>query len=235
MSKHPINKNDKNLGWRWELVTNIDEWKIPDGQVMRLAFILEKEKEKKILDIGCGLGRHIVYFARQGFQVCGIDISEHAVSHTNKWLREEKLEADVHKGAFTSINYPNNTFNLVIALNVIYHGFKKEIIKGFSEVLRILKPGGIFYGTLKTKSKDEPFDNEGIEIINNQTIILREGIEANVPHYFSYKEDLIEFFQGYEVDKIIYCEYFYPPQLVKSFIKKAGSGYFHYFLKKPAN
>ena len=232
MRKHPINKSDENLGWRWEMVTDIDEWKIPDVQVMKLAFILGKKQKKKILDLGCGIGRHIIYFAREGFQVYGCDISEQAINFTNKWLKEEKLEAEVQKGIFTSINYPDNTFDLVIAINVIYHGFKKDIIKGFSEVLRILKPGGIFYGTLKTKNKDEPFDDKSITLIDNQTIILNEGIEANIPHFFSYKEDLIEFFREYEIVQITYCEYFNTPQLLKSFIDKTGSSYFHFLLKK---
>jgi len=217
------------------MVKNIEEWKIPDGEVMRLSYLLNKEKQQKIFDLGCGLGRHVIYLARKGFQVSGTDISERAVEFTNNWLKKEKLNADIKKGTFLSINQPDNSFDLVIALNVIYHGFKKDIIQGFSEVLRILKPRGIFYGTLKTKHKDELFDNQGIEIIDNQTIILKEGIEANVPHFFSYKEDLIDFFRGFEIDKITYCEYYYPPLLLEAFMKKLGSGYFHFTIKKPSN
>ncbi|MHA1215248.1 MAG: class I SAM-dependent methyltransferase [Candidatus Hodarchaeales archaeon] len=229
-------KNKKNLGWRWEMITNLDEWKIPDGLVMGLSYFLGGDKkEKRIFDLGCGPGRHVIYFARQGFQVSGSDISEKAVTLTNEWLKEEQLKADIQQGSFTSINQPDDSFDLVIAMNVIYHGTKQDVLKGFSEVFRILKPGGLFYGTLKTKNKDEPFyNNTGVEIIDSQTIILKDGVEAGLPHFFSYKEDLMDFFTGYEIKEIVYCELYNTPQLLESFITDHGPGYFRFLIKKPS-
>lgn len=224
------------MGWRWEMVTNLDEWKIPDGPVMRLSYVLGEDKKKKIYDLGCGLGRHVIYFAQRGFQVSGSDISKEAVTSTNEWLKEEQLKADIQQGTFTSINQLDNSFDLVIAMNVIYHGIRQDVMKGFSEVFRILKPGGLFYGTLKTKNKDEPFYNKGAEVIDTQTIVLKEGVEAEVPHFFSYNEDLIDFFSSFEIEEIVYYELYNTPQMLMSFIENQGLGYFGYFrflIKKP--
>jgi len=46
-------------------------------------------KDKKIYDLGFGAGRHILYFARLGYQVFGDDISE-----SGKRITEEKLKKE---------------------------------------------------------------------------------------------------------------------------------------------
>ena len=34
-----------------------------------------------LLDLGCGLGRHAIHFARQGFRVSAFDLSEEGTAH----------------------------------------------------------------------------------------------------------------------------------------------------------
>lgn len=50
--------------------------------------LLKEKKERKVLDLGCGTGRHIVYFAKRGFDVYGIDISPQAIKLTKSWLKK---------------------------------------------------------------------------------------------------------------------------------------------------
>ena len=45
---------------------------------------------RTLLDFGCGLGRHAVYFAKQGFKVSAFDLSDKAVASTERWAAEEK-------------------------------------------------------------------------------------------------------------------------------------------------
>ncbi|UCG00787.1 MAG: class I SAM-dependent methyltransferase [Candidatus Heimdallarchaeota archaeon] len=228
------NKNSIQVGWKWEEVNDINEWKKPDGPVMRLSYSLGSDLNKKIYDLGCGVGRHTIYFARLGYQVSASDISEEAIKETKKWLNKEGLRADVQQGRMTKINQPDNTFDLVISMNVIHHAFKNDVIKTISEIHRILKPRGIFYGTIKTKEKDEVFTNKTNVIVDDQTIILKGGVEDGIPHFFFHKEDIIEFFKDFKFESLVYTELYFPPNLEEKLLSQKGSGYYRIQVRKPA-
>jgi len=59
---------------------------------------LEKEinhiKGTRILDIGCGTGRHSIEMAKRGFVVTGVDLSESMVNCANEKAKKQKLEID---------------------------------------------------------------------------------------------------------------------------------------------
>ena len=38
-----------------------------------------------VIDIGCGAGRHAIYMARRGIDVCGIDQSGVAIDYARRW------------------------------------------------------------------------------------------------------------------------------------------------------
>ncbi len=57
---------------------------------------IEKEagfdKNVRILDIGCGTGRHTIELTKRGYKVTGIDLSERQLSIARKKAEKEKLE-----------------------------------------------------------------------------------------------------------------------------------------------
>jgi SAM-dependent methyltransferase len=54
---------------------------------------LKARAARTILDLGCGSGRHVVYFAQQGFSVFGVDHSPAGIALTQQWLGREGLSA----------------------------------------------------------------------------------------------------------------------------------------------
>jgi len=40
----------------------------------------KRQEPNKVLDIGCGIGNHSIYFAEQGLDTVGVDISKPAIS-----------------------------------------------------------------------------------------------------------------------------------------------------------
>ena len=224
--------DSKHKGWKWSEVEDLEGWQRPDGPVVGLIYSLGQDPTIKVYDLGCGVGRHTVFFASQGYQVAASDISEEAVVKTKEWLKKAGLTADVQQGCMTEINQPDNEFDLVVCFNVIYHGFKKDIIKTIGEIYRILKPGGTLYCTIKAKVENTPFDEKD-EIIDDQTIITRGGIEDGIPHFFSRKKDLLEFFENYEILSMVYCELYWQPFNFENFLNKSGKGYFRVHVKKP--
>lgn len=51
------------------------------------------DKSRKILDVGCGTGRHDIELARRGYRVTGIDLSESQLAHARAKAREAGVEA----------------------------------------------------------------------------------------------------------------------------------------------
>jgi len=225
--------NEKSLqkGWQWSKVDDLSYWQIPDGFIMNLPF-LTKKPPAKVFDLGCGIGRHTVYFASIGYDVVAVDIEEDAVKRTKDWLAKEDLQADVYQGKMTDIDQPDNHFDLVIAFNVIYHAFKPDIEKTIANIYRILKPGGHFFGTLLAKDKDLPFTGS-TDIIDEQTLIKQDGAEVGVPHFFSYYEDFLKFFKEFKIDTVYYKEFYPKPHTVENYLSKKGWGHYIYLLRKP--
>jgi methylase of polypeptide subunit release factors len=65
-------------------------FRIPHKDLPRFVKLLRKIKAKRILDLGCGTGRHVIALAKKGFEVYGVDISKKALN-----LAKERLEAGV--------------------------------------------------------------------------------------------------------------------------------------------
>jgi 2-polyprenyl-3-methyl-5-hydroxy-6-metoxy-1,4-benzoquinol methylase len=80
---------------------------------------IEKEidynKETRILDIGCGTGRHSIELARRGYPVVGIDLSDSLLKRAKEKASERKLQIDFQKHDARNLPF-RNEFNLVIMM-----------------------------------------------------------------------------------------------------------------------
>ena len=98
-----------------------------------------------VLDIGCGLGG-ASRFAAQNFdcQVTGIDLTDEYISAGRKLCGWVGLEARIRleQGDATNMPFPDNEFDKAYMLHVGMNIADKAAL--FSEVRRVLKPGGVF-------------------------------------------------------------------------------------------
>ena len=65
----------------------------PTWSVRRFAALLAERGAKRVLDLGCGAGRHVVFLAWKGFEVHGLDSSAEALRICRERLREAGLRA----------------------------------------------------------------------------------------------------------------------------------------------
>ena len=110
--------------------------------VMRRYGHLKDKSKINILDVGCGWGNNLSFFKAQEFSYTGIDFSQSAVDHCLQ------KHTNVLCAKLTQIPLPDNEFDLVIDRMAIQHNRLEEIKLIFDEVLRVLKPGGVFYSAL---------------------------------------------------------------------------------------
>ncbi|MFW9806909.1 MAG: class I SAM-dependent methyltransferase, partial [Candidatus Thorarchaeota archaeon] len=108
----------------------------PHPDIDRLVNLLNKGA--RILDLGCGTGRHVVYLARLGFDVSGFDISPRALSMAEEWLNEERLSAALCEHSMElPFPYADDFFDAVISTQVIHHNLMKNIMKTINEIERV--------------------------------------------------------------------------------------------------
>ena len=103
-------------------------------ELPKFVTILKKNNVKKILDLGSGSGRHIVYLAKRGFDVFGIDIAKEGIDITKYWLKKENLKANLKNGnIYEKLPYPNDFFDAIISTGVIHHNNIQGIRKAIKE------------------------------------------------------------------------------------------------------
>lgn len=101
-------------------------------------------RDKRILDIGCGIGGPAFVLAdHYGAHVVGIDIEAEPVARAQRSAKELGLAARcefllVEPGP---MNFPDDSFDVVLSSGVIMQIEDKPTV--FKEALRVLKPGGV--------------------------------------------------------------------------------------------
>jgi SAM-dependent methyltransferase len=99
-------------------------------------------RDKVVLDAGCGSGRACRSMLLQGAKkVFAIDMGEGCIRNTTTRNANfgDRLEAKL--ASVTDIPFPDNTFDVVHCDGVLHHTTAPR--KGFSELVRVLKPGGV--------------------------------------------------------------------------------------------
>lgn len=151
-----------------ELFGNIDIYLL--DQMLKGTY----DQCQKVLDVGCGTGRNLIYLAKSGKTVFGIDRN---IETAMIAMKNIAAIPNANIGLFLQaeadqLPFENDSFDLVIA-NAMLHFAKDE--SHFNEILdecfRVLKPGGYFF--CRTAS------DIGIEnLVKNQqgrTFILPDG------------------------------------------------------------
>ncbi|MDD4899234.1 MAG: class I SAM-dependent methyltransferase [Candidatus Omnitrophica bacterium] len=98
----------------------------------------------KILDIGCGTGEQLKLCSRMGFDVTGVEPAE----NMRRIAKKNNPGTDVLNGTIINLPFSNNSFEAVLAIEVIRYLHKRDIIESYREMLRVLKPGGILFFTM---------------------------------------------------------------------------------------
>jgi SAM-dependent methyltransferase len=91
----------------------------------------------RVLDAGCGMGRHTVHFLREGVEVVALDASPaiEAAAANGRDANALFLQADVLR-----LPLADCCFDLVCCLGVLHH--IEDTAGGLAELVRVLRPGG---------------------------------------------------------------------------------------------
>jgi SAM-dependent methyltransferase len=178
-----------------------------EPEIPKLGELLWENDASRILDFGCGTGRHTIYFAKKGFDVYGFDASEPAIERAREVLKNENLSADLRVWDMTKpLPYKTGFFDAVLALKVMHHTYMDNIKRIAKEINRIIKKEGFLFLQVPAFSDKQILEwrQEGLnfEEPEPRTYVYSWGEEKGIPHHHFEKEELLRLFENYNVEEI---------------------------------
>ena len=116
---------------------------------------------KRVLDAGCGTGRHAYYAAKYGAEVWAVDLGEAVeVGRRNtKELGVNVVQADIY-----NLPFEDESFDFIYSNGVLHHLPEPEC--GFHQLLRFLKPGGEIQIYLYWAPENQPIKSLLLFVVN---------------------------------------------------------------------
>lgn len=112
-----------------------------------------QDRKARILDLGCGHGTLLHFCRMEGYdRISGVDCSAQQVAKAREWGIEDVQQGDLLTALRTM---PDASRDVIIALDVIEHFSKEELMPLIDEVHRVLSAGGRWI--IHTPNGDSPF------------------------------------------------------------------------------
>jgi len=124
--------------------------KYPYGELISVFFNslrylntdIEDKSKIKVLELGCGAGNNLWFFAENGFDTYGIDGSESACKIAQNSCENRGQNVNIQQAYFDSLPFNNNSIDIIIDRESTYCGTKLDIKRWWDEANRVLKVGG---------------------------------------------------------------------------------------------
>jgi 2-polyprenyl-3-methyl-5-hydroxy-6-metoxy-1,4-benzoquinol methylase len=183
----------------WATESGRAHWLEPEPDVIAAAASLPQQKTLPVLDLGCGVGRHALYLAQQGFKVSACDASPQGIEITAQQAQQRNLSLGLSEARMTDLPYRDGQFAYVLAWNVIYHGDPTVVRQTIAEIQRVLRPGGLYQGTMLSK-RNEGY-NKGRQVAPNTFVRQDGGADGDKthPHFYADAAEITSLFSQFDI------------------------------------
>ncbi len=136
----------------------------PDEFVIRfLHAAIRPRGQRRVLEVGCGAGRHVMLFAKEGLEVVGTDIAQAALDFTRRRLEQERISGVALEQAHAAeLPFPDASFDALLAWRFLHVLSREEAERAVAEARRVLRPGGsLLVGTRSPRSTHHALVQQG--------------------------------------------------------------------------
>jgi len=139
-------------------------------------------KNKKVLDIGCGIGRFTKFLQSRGAEVTGVDICQEMI--------DQNTECKTICTSLDKLPFDDNSFDIIFSVWTLQYMNELELSVISKEISRVLKPGGFVF--IIEQMSDSGYGNVvSRHCLDYGIIFNNNGICWGKTRTIAYENDLI--------------------------------------------
>ncbi len=131
-------------------------WNLPTPPgILQQAVKTNVPVHSKVIELGCGAGNYVIWFAKTGYEVTGVDISKNAIEIARRSASTANVNCNFIVADVTiELRNLEAMFDFVYDWELLHHIFPEDRDRYISNVARLLKPGGKYLSVCF--SEDDP-------------------------------------------------------------------------------
>lgn len=192
------------------------------GRILKPQFAMGGKFEKS-LDFGCGQGAAVNFFATQGFNARGVDISNIDISIAKvryPHIADNFAVCDPTPKQNEFYGFPED-IGVITAIQSLYFLSDTDFEIGMDKLYRSMRPGGIFFATMMGERNSEYFDNS-VEYQDGLRTVRFQNDRLDVEYNIFFIKDEEHLKQKFSMFKPLHLGYY-----CAKFRNDEGDG-FHY-------
>ncbi len=179
---------------RWTHDAGRADWLAPEPEVAQAMNLLKARGARRVLDLGCGVGRHARLLADAGLEVHAVDASASGLAYAR--TQDPGGAIRFARSDFTALPFAPAAFDFALAWNVIYHGDRTIVARALAELARVLRPGGLLQITML--SKRNALFGRGTAVAADTFVADTDDEEKRHPHYYCDAAGLVGLLAAFE-------------------------------------
>jgi SAM-dependent methyltransferase len=176
----------------------------PNPALMELIPAMQTGGCRRVLDAGCGAGRHLLPLLAAGFKVWGADCDAQVLGILKTRLARVPVPAAATSLVQADLNrlpFAAGVFDLVVSVNVINHGDTATFREYCRELDRVLKAGGHLFIYTSSREAGEMVRLPQTRELEPGTLVDIATPDGNLVHHFPTPEELRDEFPAYRAHR----------------------------------
>jgi cyclopropane-fatty-acyl-phospholipid synthase len=153
---------------------------LDDAQEKKLEHLCRKLRLRpgeRLLDIGCGWGSLAMYAAQKyGVQAVGVTISKKQAEFARQKIAEQSLAGKVQVELKDYRDLQSGSFDKIVSVGMFEHVGRSHLPEYFTQVFRLLEPGGLFLNHGISLRNPAPVISMGYHLPQNRLPVPRQTL-----------------------------------------------------------
>jgi len=184
--------------WDWKSVQD-ERWMTPSEESYMLLARWKNLGFRNFLDLGCGKGRHAIFFSKEGFDVTAADLSEYSVNELYELSKANHFDIHCDVCDMMELPYQDNAFDCLLAYHVISHSNTSGVFQTMDEIHRVVRNNGEVFLTFGARISLPNCGGNFHYIEENVIVKDEDGPEKGIPHFYTDEETLKQLMRNFEV------------------------------------
>lgn len=170
--------------------------------------LTKRARLSKVIDLGCGTGRHSLYVADKGFYVHAVDEAETALEHLRMVSCGRNIKISMYN--LSDLSGIDEKYDLGICVNVLGHGRIGELERMFCEIERVINKGGYIFLVVTPADFIKYVKLPGTVEIEKNSYLGIDAPDGDIVHHFYSEEELRSLLKNYDDVRISVVKEFSP-------------------------